>query len=389
MKNGLKKTAAAICTGAMALSLLSVPVLAENPEVLTEPAHHTIGVAHYTDSGKGVEALKAFLNGVGEELNLEIVYTTLSTYDEATNLTAIQNLISSGCEGILMSADMGTESIIKECEAAGVYMAGFLCDYNTSYNTAFDTVFGSENFLGTVCDGNYDQSEFGDLVAEKVIEGGYKNIGVITFPDYAYPMQAVIDQEFRTKIDEYNATAAEEDQITVADTEVLNFAPLDPTYFSSHPDLDAIFSIAAGAGNVYPVMVSSGKTDIKLYTGGFEGTDDVDNFGSNGNQCYQGILFSQPEALAYPLCLMIDKLNGFSYSDQPETAERVDCSNMFIMSDEDMAKLVEYSMYYDATIEKSMISPEEVKNLCASYNADATYAGLVDRVGHLGVEDLG
>ena len=62
---------------------------------------HKIGIAHYVDSGKAVDALRAFLNGIAGPMNLEFVYATLSTYDEATNLTAMQNLISSGCEHII------------------------------------------------------------------------------------------------------------------------------------------------------------------------------------------------------------------------------------------------------------------------------------------------
>lgn len=49
---------------------------------------------------------------------------TLSTYDEATNLSKVQDLISSGCEEIIMTADMGTTSILEECQSAGVYVAG-------------------------------------------------------------------------------------------------------------------------------------------------------------------------------------------------------------------------------------------------------------------------
>lgn len=48
----------------------------------------------------------------------------MSTYDEATNLTEIQNLISSGCNGIILTADMGTAAILEECASAGVYVAG-------------------------------------------------------------------------------------------------------------------------------------------------------------------------------------------------------------------------------------------------------------------------
>ena len=374
----------------LALVLVSVMVLAcltacgGGSKVKT----HKIGVAHYTDSGKGVDALKAFLNGIAETVGCEFVYTTLSTYDEATNLTEIQNLISAGCEGILMSADMGTASILEECKAAGVYLAGFLCDYNMSFYTAYDAVFGNEYFLGTVADGLIDGSAYGVQVAQSVIENGYKNIGVIKFPAYAYPMQGAIDEAFRAEIAAYNETAADADKIVLADTIELNFAPLEDTYLSENPDLDCIFSIAAGAGMVYPTLVANNKTNIKLYTTGFEGTDDTDNFGSKGNQCYQGTVFSTPEALVYPLCLMIDKLNGKTYADMPEGAQRVECAPLVVLSDADMDKIVNSSIYYSADFSKSLLTGEDVKNLCASYNENATYAGLVEVLGNMGVENL-
>ncbi len=374
----------------LALVLVSVMVLASltacggGAKVKT----HKIGIAHYTDAGKGVEALKAFLNGIAETVGCEFVYTTLSTYDEATNLTEIQNLISAGCEGILMSADMGTAAILEECKAAGVYLAGFLCDFNMSFYTAFDAVFGNEYFLGTVSDGPIDGSAYGVAVAKEIIENGYKNIGVIKFPEYAYPMQAVIDAAFRAEIDAYNETAADADKIAVVDTIDLNFAPLEATYLSENPDIDAIFSIAAGASFVYPILVANNRTDVKLYTTGFEGTDDTDNFGSKGNQCYQGTLFSTSEAIVYPLCLMIDKLNGKTYADLPASPERIDCSPMMILSDADMDKVVNSSLYYSADFSKSLLTGEDVKNLCASYNEDATYAKLVETVNNMAVENL-
>lgn len=361
---------------------------AESTDDGVEVNHYKIGVGLYTDSGKSVEAIKAYLEGISEAVGCEFVYTTLSTYDEATNLSEIQNLISAGCNGIILTADMGTTSIVQECQAAGVYLAGFLCSYNTSYTTAFDDVFGNEYFLGTVCDGRADASEYGTLVAEQVIANGYKNVGVIKFPAYAYPNQSLLDEAFRAKIQEYNDTAEAADQINVADTIELNFAPLEATYLSENPDLDCLFSIAAGAGIVYPVLVSNNKTDIKLYTTGFEGTDDTDNFGTAGNQCYQGTMFSTPEAIVYPLCLLIDKLNGTTYGDLPETAERVDCSPMIVLSDADMQKVVESSLYYTADYSKAFLTGEEVRDLCASYNADATYQNLVDTINHMGVEDL-
>ena len=152
-----------------------------------ETKHHKIGVGLYTDQGQSVEAIHAYLDGIQDVIDCEFQYVTLSTYDEATNLSLVQDLISSGCEGIIMTADMGTNSILAECESAGVYTAGFLCDFNQSYATAHDEVFGNEYFLGTVCDGYAVPTKYGEMVAEKVAEAGYKNIGVLTFPSWAYP----------------------------------------------------------------------------------------------------------------------------------------------------------------------------------------------------------
>lgn len=349
--------------------------------------HYKIGVGLYTDTGKAVEAIKAYLEGISKDIDCEFTYVTLSTYDEATNLSAIQNLISSGCNGIILTADMGTTAIVKECQAANVYLAGFLCDYNMSYNTAHDEVFGNEYFLGSVADGKRDQSAYGTAVAEKVIEAGLKNIGVLVFPAYAYPNQALVDEAFRAKIAEYNETAGDADKINLVDTQELNFAPLEDTYLSDHSDIDGLFSIAAGSGMVYPVLVANNRTDIKLYTTGFEGTDDADNFGTAGNQCYQSTMFSAPEAIVYPLCLLIDKLNGTTYADLPAEPEVVDCSPEIILSDDDLAK-VKTNLYYTGKYEDSFINGADVVKLCASYNADATYANLVDTINHMGVEDI-
>lgn len=350
-----------------------------------ETKHHKIGVGLYTDSGKSVEAIKAYLDGISKTVDCEFSYTTLSTYDEATNLTEVQNLISSGCEGIILTADMGTTSIIKECAEANVYVAGFLCDFNQSMFTAHEEVFENEYFLGTVCDGWADATPYGEQVADEVIKNGYKSVGVIVFPEYAYPNQTVVAKAFTDKINEYNKTA--DQKITVKEPTVLNFAPLDATYFSENADIDCLFSVAAGASFVYPQMVAANRTDIKLYTSGFEGTEDVENFGANGNGAFRGTMCSAPEAIAYPLCLLIDKLNGTVYKDLPAT-ERVDCQPIIILSDDDLNKVKEKSLYFSADYKDALLTGEDIVNMCASYNADATYAQLVEKLQHLGVNDL-
>ncbi len=350
--------------------------------------HYKIGVALYTDSGKSTVAIKSFLDGIDDAMNLEFQFTTLSTYDEATNKTKIQELISAGCDGIITTVDMGTVSILEECEKAGVYLAGFLTDFNYSYYAEFDRVFGSEYFLGTVADGYIDNPIYSELVANKIIESGKKNIGIMIFPEFAYPNQLVLANVFTEKINEYNQTVDEAEKINVLEPTVLNFAPMEETYLSEHSEIDAIYSIAAAATNVYPVLVANNRTDISLYTSGFEGLDDADNFGTGGNGCYQGIVFSSPEAIAYPLVLMIDKLNGASFPDQPKVAERIDADPVIILSDEDMDAVKTHSIYYTGAFSESALNAEDVIALCASYNDKASYKELVNVVQSFTVENM-
>lgn len=371
----------------LCLFLAVIMVMGLAATAAADTTHHKIGVALYTDSGKSVDAIKSYLAGISADVDCEFVYTTLSTYDEATNLTAIQNLISAGCQGIILTADMGTVSILEECEEAGVYLAGFLCDFNQSFYTAHDDVFGNEYFLGTVCDGWHDASPYGEMVAAEVIEKGYKNVGILVFPVFAYPNQMEVAKTFMAKIDEYNATAAE--PINYYQPEELMFQPLADTYLAEHPEMDCMFSVAAGAGMVYPVLVANNRTDVKMYTSGFEGTDDAANFGSKGNGCYAGTMFSAPEAIAFPLCLLIDALNGTTYADMPEAPEIVDCMPLVLLSDADMQAVVDYSLYFNADYARAVVTGEQVKNLCASYNSEATYADLVALMSTLGVDNLG
>jgi hypothetical protein len=162
------------------------------------------------------------------------------------------------------------------------------------------------------------------------------------------------------------------------------FKPVASTYFSKHPDIDAIVAFNAGSF-VYPSMVSAGVADtMKLFAAGY---NDGDNavFGSKG--AYQQEMVCAVESITYPLVLLLNKINGASYSDQPETAERRDCTSIIINSDEDMAKF-ENSLYLTFQPENAFLTPEEVLNLTAYANPDATYAGLCEILDHMTIEDL-
>ena len=378
-----KKLMALALAGTVAASSLSMV------SVSAEPKKATIGVCFYQDTGKAVDATKAFLESLSDTLNVEFKYGTFTQTDEAANLTKVQELIASGVDGIIGTMDLGTQSILSECEAAGVYYGGYLCDFDTSYTNAYDDVFGNPNFVGTVTDGhNPDDVCVGTQFFDSLIEyneshadAPLTHVSMAIFPSWAFPAQATAADQFVATVDEYNKTA--ETPITVdpldEEVDVLNFAPLDSTYFSKHPDTQAIMSFAAGTSFVYPTMVSAGvDSDIKLFTTGYEGGEES-NFGSAGNQTYQQVIVTGVETIVYPLVLLLNKINETEFVDMPEKAERISTEQYIVNSDEDMELFVN-SLYTTADVSAAAYTPEDVLNMTAFGNPDATYADLVSAV---------
>lgn len=103
-----------------------------------------------------------------------------------------------------------------------------------------------------------------------------------------------------------------------------------------------------------------------------------ENFGSKGTQTLQQMMGSPFEDIIYPMVLMVNKINGVEFPDQPETAERISSSLFVANSDETMEEMMN-SLYVTYDAEKGLITPETIAELTAVANPDATYAGLVEK----------
>ena len=404
MKNAVKKFLAMMLAGVMSVSLMACGssgsgAASTEGAASSEKAgkNCTIGVAFYQDSGLATEATKAYLDNMADTLNCKFKYTVLSQTDEGVNLTKIQELIASGVDGIICTMDSGTAAIVQECEAANVYIGGYLCDYDISYTQAYDAVFKNDHFVGTAIDGYApDNVIVGQQMFDSLLEYNERNadapithVSLAIFPVWAFPAQTLAAQQFLAEVDEYNKTA--DVKITCdpldEETDVLAFSPMDSTYFAKHEGIQAIMSFAAGTGFVYPVMVQTGNDkNIKLFTTGFDGGEEK-NFGSAGTGTYQQNCVTAVETITYPLVLLLNKINGVEFKDQPEDAERVSCDQFIMNSDEDMAAF-EKNIYYTANASDALFTPEEVLNMTAYANPDATYEQLKKSISTLTVDSL-
>lgn len=399
MKNTVKKMLALVLALTMVLSLAACGGASNAPDESASASFKktTIGVGLYFDTGYYAENVKTYLNNIGKAMNVEFVYTLLTQTDEASNLTKVQEMIASGVDGIILTLDMGTPAILKECTDAGVYVAGFLCDFDTSFNTTYDAVFKNPTFLGAVADGpcgedlraGYDYFDSLMEYNEHNPEAPITHVAVTTFPVWAFPVQQLFVQQFNEKVDEYNKTAETPIIVDPLDEEVdvLMFSPLNSTYFAKHEGIDAIMCFADGATFVYPTMVSAGVDgSIKLFSAGYgEGSDKY--FGSRGTQTFQQETVSAIEAVIYPVVMLVNKINGVSFPDQPENAERVSCFSIILNSDEDMDAF-QHCLYISGDMNDAFYSPEEVANMTAVVNPDATYADLVSIMDQMTVDRI-
>lgn len=303
--------------------------------------------------------------------------------DPAGNLNAVKNGMTSDVVGLIMSQDGGIKDIMAEYP--DLYVAGYNTDMLSVFAEDGDNkdVASNAKFLGTICDGHYDGTLIGKDYAQAVIEKGYKKVATVMFPAYAYPMLPVADAAFREEIAKYNETAADEDKIEiVGDAKVLEFSPLDESFFleEGNGDLDAIAAFCAGTDFVYPTMKSamangSCAADTKLITGGFNNDASiVADIGGDG--VIQYIAISPAEDMAWPLIMLDNALNGKMYSDFT-AAERIDPTTYVIDTKEKIDNVMAKSMAGTADVTKAQLTMDDLKNVMTRFNPDATYADLI------------
>ena len=76
---------------------------------------------------------------------------------------------------------------------------------------------------------------------------------------------------------------------------------------------------------------------------------------------------------------MLNKINEAEFTDMPEKAERISTEQYIVNSDEDMEQYVK-SIYNTGDAANAVYTPEDVLNMTAFGNPDATYADLVKAV---------
>ena len=279
-------------------------------------------------------------------------------------------------KAVIMMQDGGVQNIMDEYP--DLYVAGYTTAMDSVYTNdgASVAVRDNDHFLGTVAGDYVDAGKIGEMFAEKVIENGYHKVGTMIFPVYAYPEMAEKDAAFRSTIDSYNETVGEDEKIeVVGDAHVLEFSPLDESYFmeEDHSDLDCIAAFC-DPGFVYSAMINARDMGLisdstKLFAVGYL---DDENFQADigGEGTVQMIYTASPESITYCLAMIDNALNGLKYTDQ-DKYEEVDSPLYIIDSVEDIENVSTKSLLGVADFANCGVTVDQMKNVLLRFNENA------------------
>ena len=378
----MKKVLKSVLAVAAAASLMAAAVPTFAAEAPTEGG--TIIWLSNLQSGAQYDSAVNYMTALCEArgYDFQVVYGD-SNNDAAGNLQQVKNAMTSDVKGIIASQDGGLATIMEEYP--DVYVVG----YNTDMNSVFAdgenaACLENDHFLGTIADGYVNGEDAAKTYFNECIEKGYKKVAVVNFPAFAYPNLEVAANAFISMVDEYNATAADEDKIEiVGEITTLMFSPLEDSWFleDGHSDLDAIIGCCAGIGFIYPTLVTAIANGTcspatKLVTSGFESDEAITcNIGDSEGKIISAVTISAAENPAYSFVLLDNAITGNQYDDFEVT--RVDSFEFIIDSDADIENVLTKSLCGTADVEMAMISVDTVVNeLCKANNPDATFAQL-------------
>jgi len=379
MKKGLRRVLAVVA--AVTLFACAAPAMAGEA-----PAEGgTIMWLSNLTAGAQYDAAVNYMTAICDALGYKFTVVYGDGFNDAAgNLQAVKNGMTNDVVGLVASQDGGLQAIMEEYP--NLYVAGYNTDMNSVFGEGGENagVLENDHFLGTIADGHIDGADTVKGYFDTCVAKGFHKVALVNFPGFAYPNLEVAAQAFKGMVEEYNASAADEDKIeVVGDVTTLMFSPLEDSWFldGENGQVDAIMGFCAGIQFIYPPMVSAigngmCSPAMKLVTSGFD-TDAgiVASIGDSEERIIASITVSPSEDPAYSLVLLDNAITGNQFDDFE--VERIDAFEYVIDSNADIDAVMEKAMLGTTQAADAQIPVDMVVNeLCKRNNPDATFEKL-------------
>lgn len=290
--------------------------------------------------------------------------------DESTQITQIQNLISSGCDAIMFLpySDDAVPTIASMCEKNKVYFAM----YWHALGSDKDTVMNNPYFLGNT----YEDDVWSAYTAMKTLhEAGASQIGFFGLPK-GRETTTLRDEGVQKACKEFNMKILVEDRENVNNAS--DAASALESFIASYPKMDGV--VIAGMTQV--VLPGVMQTISKLNLKGKIKVSCID-FNDNQTKYYEdgtlnGVIGGHFCGPAYLSSIIINKLDGTPLSDKPVSIQ----DNFIVLSNVDDAH------NYDNYVVKNLAySTKEMASWSKANNPSFTYDDLLKVVKAYSLQD--
>lgn len=316
-----------------------------------------IGVVFYSKDDALGQSVVSTINYAAEVLgNVEIEWNICGT-EPTEQIAAVENLISSGCKGIMTipMTDVVSQRSAEACEAAGVKLA--LCFRNISDDSIREQVESMDCYVGQ-CE--EDEKGTAKEVVEYLVDQGYSKFGV----GYLDPSNALVARNKGTDagIEETKSEKLAEYTVPLAQDPQTHSSAIE-NFMSSYPSMEAVIidSAAQGGGEAILSTIASFGSDLKMAA--FDTFDGMkDGFDQGIIEVLVGGMY--PDAL-FTFMALYNAVDGTPLSEEPVHLSQ----GYLLIRSADECEVYET---YVADPNFRIYDEDAIKSMAGRYNKDLT-----------------
>jgi len=359
--------------------LLSLCVGCTSEKEPESDGKYSIGVILYGKEDTLGGRIYSLLNDAAEALECEITFA-LGDFDTTAQITAAENLIAAGVDGIicLPLAETTSQKLSQVCKENEIYFGLLL---RTMTDTAInEEVRSNPYFVGNIL--GDDTGNAKELTRILIEEYGCKNLCTYYAPEGS--SMALRNEGIREALKEYGGTQLSE-ATTPSDSNMAPVAGVMQNFVNTNANFQGIVSAAgsSGIGETIGSTLQTMNVEGAKYAcfDTFDGMIDAFNSGYLGAVCG-----GQAPACVYLFSMLYNAMDGHKLT---ETGEELLMTYMFIRSGEE----AENFLAYIDNPEVDIYTADELKNMTVRYNekfdwdalkqvmTDYTYENIMAKLG--------